>query len=669
MGAFDPFQPDTNVAYRPIWAELSGVVCSASNFGPGVDIAAPGSHVFLPKPTDLSHVNPTDFYMDSFKGTSASAPFVAGAAALLYAIDPSLPTNASSVPLHLKSTLLNTADVLLPAFQIGNRLNVCRAVKTSLNAAFRITSSTPSDQQQNVQLTTSEIDVSFSLPLGDTGSLPPALHVIANGMQVQGSLSVTTDGKNIRFSPSLPLTAASTYTLDLSEITDLCGDALAGTTSISFTTAAVILPPPDATIMKSANVSSVTSGGALTYTITAQNATGTADALNVAVTDPLPSGVSFTSCTVSEGGCSALNGTVTALFGTLAGGVSASLTINATAPTVTTSTTVTNIATVSSDNEPASNTGNNQATQTLTVNPIVRPTKVIALVISPTNTNILYAGTNSSGTVYKTIDGGAHWFPLATLPNASLSLAIHPTNPDVVYAATGSGLFKTLDGGQSWSALTSGLTRLPEVIRIDPVSPSSVYVGTDSGGIFKSTDEGQNWMQANSGLSIAFVKTIAIDPNAPAILYAGGTGIFESIDAAQMWTMLNLPSVSSISAIDVDPRTSLHILAGSFGGILFSTDGGVSWSASATPISQARDFAFSTITSTIFAASPGLGVFKSTSGGFLWSPINSGLTTLQAQTVSALAIDPTNNSLLYAGTDAGIFKSVDGGQTWQATGN
>src|SRR5205814_1604266 len=102
----------------------------------------------------------------------------------------------------------------------------------------------------------------------------------------------------------------------------------------------------------------------------------------------------------------------------------------------------------------------------------------------------------------KTVDGGNHWFLLGPLPNGVISLAIHPTNSDVVYAATGSGLFKTVDGGQSWSALTSGLTRLPEVVRLNPITPSTVYVGTDSGGIFKSIDDGQSWVQANSGLSI-----------------------------------------------------------------------------------------------------------------------------------------------------------------------
>lgn len=126
--------------------------------------------------------------------------------------------------------------------------------------------------------------------------------------------------------------------------------------------------PPDVTITKTASPNPVTSGGTVTYTITVTNAAGTTDAVNVTVADPLDSRLSYQSCTASQGGgCSPLNGIPRATFPILAGGASATFTIQVTAPTVTTSTQISNTATVTADNEPPANTGNNSASQTTTI--------------------------------------------------------------------------------------------------------------------------------------------------------------------------------------------------------------------------------------------------------------------------------------------------------------
>ncbi|MBI4577995.1 MAG: hypothetical protein HY722_17170, partial [Planctomycetes bacterium] len=84
-----------------------------------------------------------------------------------------------------------------------------------------------------------------------------------------------------------------------------------------------------------------------------------------------------------------------------------------------------------------------------------------------------------------------------------------------------SGLFKTTDGGASWSAANTGLTStIVRALAIDPSAPSTLYAGT-VGGVFKTTDGGAGWSAANAGLTSAFVRALVIDPSAPSTVYAG----------------------------------------------------------------------------------------------------------------------------------------------------
>jgi uncharacterized repeat protein (TIGR01451 family) len=103
------------------------------------------------------------------------------------------------------------------------------------------------------------------------------------------------------------------------------------------------LPPPGISIIETAAPNPVTGGGTVTYTISVQNASGVQDAQNVIITDPLQGGLSYLSCTVSLGSCSNSGGTPTATIGILAAGASATFTLTALAPQVSTSTTIPNV--------------------------------------------------------------------------------------------------------------------------------------------------------------------------------------------------------------------------------------------------------------------------------------------------------------------------------------
>src|SRR5206468_3479505 len=101
------------------------------------------------------------------------------------------------------------------------------------------------------------------------------------------------------------------------------------------------------------------------------------------------------------------------------------------------------------------------------------------------------------------------------------ALAVDPQNPNTVYAGTiGGGVFKSANGGASWSAANFGLTAADvRALAVDPRNPSTVYAGTNGAGVFKSTNGGASWSAANSGLTATDVHALAVDPQSPSTVY------------------------------------------------------------------------------------------------------------------------------------------------------
>ncbi len=105
---------------------------------------------------------------------------------------------------------------------------------------------------------------------------------------------------------------------------------------------------------------------------------------------------------------------------------------------------------------------------------------------------------------------------------------------NTLYAGTDSGgVFKTTNGGQSWTEANSGLGKKNvHILAIDPQTPTTLYAGTLDGGVFKSMNGGGSWRAVNTGLTNKVAYTLAIDPLTPATLYAGiwSDGVFKSMD-------------------------------------------------------------------------------------------------------------------------------------------
>ena len=266
----------------------------------------------------------------------------------------------------------------------------------------------------------------------------------------------------------------------------------------------------------------------------------------------------------------------------------------------------------------------------------------------------------SDGGVTKSTDSGTTWTKASTgLTDATIQvLAIDPSNSQVLYAGTdNAGVFKSGDGGNNWTPSNSGLT--DQVIRslaIDPVAPSTVYLGTNTRGVFRSTDSGATWQGINTGIGSSLVFSLAVDPTNHLVIYAGtGNGVFKTTNGGALWVSSNLPG--SIIATAVDPASPSNVYAiNSFSGFYRSTDSGSTWTNSLQG-SLIRIAVDPSNPSTVYCSTNN-GVTKSTDSGLTFKGVNTGLSNTA---VSSIAV--TSGSV-YAGTANGVFRSTNGGSLW-----
>jgi Sortilin, neurotensin receptor 3, len=169
--------------------------------------------------------------------------------------------------------------------------------------------------------------------------------------------------------------------------------------------------------------------------------------------------------------------------------------------------------------------------------------RLTTIAIHPTNPQIIYVGSpgelgQEGCGIWKTTDGGTTWTPIGdSLPTLAVAaITLDPTNPDRVYIATADkGVFRSDDAGQTWINLSAPLkvrtnTRDGDrtALLINPANPSVLYLSTDD-GVLRSTDGGQSWP---ASLDVGYATSLVMDPQNPDVLYAGilGQGVYKTVD-------------------------------------------------------------------------------------------------------------------------------------------
>ena len=307
---------------------------------------------------------------------------------------------------------------------------------------------------------------------------------------------------------------------------------------------------------------------------------------------------------------------------------------------------------------------------------------ILSLAIDPMRTATLYAG-SGAGTVFKSTDAGLHWQSKGIGQYVTVRfIVVDPTDSEILYLGSDGGIFKSIDGGDSWQVSNNGLTETDlSGLVIDPQNPMNLYVstwkyGSNSGyhgGVFKSTDGGGTWRAMNTGIDYPppDIRFMAIDPGSPSTLYVGTNdtvsngspasgGIYKTVDGASNWQFIDFKNTAS--TLVVDPKVSTTLYTGrAYGYINKSTNDGTSWKSFNTgqTTDQVTFLAIDPQTpSTLFALAIQHGISKSLDGGLTWEYVNSGLPNGNNAIVNTLIIDSKTPTTLYAGTSNGIFKST-----------
>ena len=259
------------------------------------------------------------------------------------------------------------------------------------------------------------------------------------------------------------------------------------------------------------------------------------------------------------------------------------------------------------------------------------------------------------------------WRALGPEGGDTYSIAINPLTPTTLYAGTqGGGVFKSTNGGTNWNASNTGLTD-PFVwdVAIDPLTPEIMYAAANS-GLFKTIDGGDRWTRCDIDATYGQFTVLAIDPVTPTTLYAGaGVGMIKSTNSCASWSILNLSSnIVYVLSMAIDPLTPSTIYAGSDNAGVFKSDNaGQTWTAASTGLASSfvRALVIDPKTPSILYAGTDVGMFKSTNSAASWSPVTTGLANPM---VDALAIDPDFPEILYAGTGEGVLRSPNASESW-----
>ncbi len=281
----------------------------------------------------------------------------------------------------------------------------------------------------------------------------------------------------------------------------------------------------------------------------------------------------------------------------------------------------------------------------------------------------------------RSVDGGLSWRefgnPMSFHLVESFSFSPDFANDDTAFAATFSGgVYKTTDGGDTWTATNTGLTSLTVFdIQTSPgFASNQLVVAATEQGSFRSTDGGATWNAANTGLVETALTQVTFSGDGTA-LYTGSDVMHRSTDGGLTWEARSpLPApMTSLMTSPLDPtgQTVVTAFGRQGGGVFLSTDGGLLFNASLTGLTDLRvNDAYIAVDGRAFASTSEDGCFVATDVTGPWSASLVGLEVLspltgnhyfQAVTTADFATDDT----VYLASYEGLYISDDAGASWR----
>ena len=336
---------------------------------------------------------------------------------------------------------------------------------------------------------------------------------------------------------------------------------------------------------------------------------------------------------------------------------------------------------------------------------------------------LLYVGAASGG-VWKSTDGGTNFKPVFDKQNVQSigAITIDPSHHDTVWVGTGEawtrnsvsigdGIYKSTDGGNSWTNMGLPLSERIAKIVVDPHASDTVYacvpgkLWSDSAdrGLYKTTDGGQHWQQILKGGNLSTgCASIGMDPKDSNVLFASlwdfrrkgwtfrsggesptspsGSGLFRSADAGKTWTEITDTANKGFPkkpfgriAVSIAPSDAkiVYAFVESTDSALFrSDDGGKTWDKrDKSQLMVWRPFYFASLvidpTNPERLFKPDLRLAVSNDGGKSFSDVGGG----SHGDHHVQWIDPSNPQHIFTGDDGGLWQSFDGGNRWWKQNN
>jgi photosystem II stability/assembly factor-like uncharacterized protein len=321
--------------------------------------------------------------------------------------------------------------------------------------------------------------------------------------------------------------------------------------------------------------------------------------------------------------------------------------------------------------------------------------QIVRIRIHPKNPDLVYAavlghvfGANTTRGVYRSRDGGAHWERVLYVNDkvGAFDVAMDPVNPRTLYATTwnfkrtpyslesggpGSGIWKTTDGGDTWSELTRnpGLPKgtLGAIgIAVSPSNPDNLYalVEAAEGGMFRSRDAGKTWTKTSDDAEIRqrawYYSHVYADPRDEEVVYAPNVLFLRSKDGGKTFSPIRTPHGDNHD-LWIDPNDPQRMIESNDGGANVSTDGGRTWTPQ-TNQPTAQIYRVSTDTHFPYRLlgaqqdNSALRILSRGQGGGIgpndWEPTSGGES-------GYILADPKNPDVVYGGSYGGLLTRVN----------